>query len=228
MLSTVKHFPGHGDTSTDSHMQLPRVDANIERLNTVEFIPFRAAIEHRVESVMTAHLAVPALEPDAVPATVSRKIITGVLRDQLGFQGIVVTDAMDMQGLTKIYSPGEASVRALEAGVDVLLMPTDPDEAIDAIVKAVKSGRLTGGVDSSVTKVLSAKARVGLGKNRMADLDGISDVLDSPEAERHAQQVADKALTLIRNEGPVCPSAPRSGLVCLCLRKAASRSRAGA
>ena len=112
VLVTAKHFPGHGDTDTDSHLALAKVTANKERLETLEFKPFRAAIAHGVDSIMTAHLAVPALEPDEIPATVSSKVLTGVLREELKFQNIIVTDAMDMAGFAKMFNQGEAAVRA--------------------------------------------------------------------------------------------------------------------
>ncbi len=206
VLVTAKHFPGHGDTSMDSHMGLARVDATKERMAQVELIPFRAAIQHNVDSIMTAHLSVPAYEPESIPATVSKNIITGLLRDQLGFKGIVVTDAMDMQGLAKMFSPGEASVRALEAGVDMLLMPTDPDAAINAIVAAVRSGRISRKrLDQSVAKILNAKIRLGLTRRRVVDLDDVSDAIDNENAQQQAQKIADEALTLVRNENSVFP-----------------------
>ncbi|MGB9610074.1 MAG: glycoside hydrolase family 3 protein, partial [Bryobacteraceae bacterium] len=141
VLVTVKHFPGHGDTVTDSHLGLGTVEAERARLDAVELVPFRAAIEAGVDAIMTAHLAVPALEPERIPATVSRRIMTGLLRDELGFRGLLTTDAMDMQGLTQMFPPGEAAVRALEAGNDLLLIPQDPRAAVRAILEAVRLGR---------------------------------------------------------------------------------------
>jgi beta-N-acetylhexosaminidase len=206
VLVTAKHFPGHGDTSTDSHMALPRIDATKERMGQIELVPFRAAIQHNVDSIMTAHLEVPAYEPESIPATVSKHILTGLLREELGFKGIVVTDAMDMQGLTKMFSPGEASVRALEAGVDMLLMPTDPDAAINAIAAAVRSGRISRKrLDQSVARILNAKVKLGLTRRRVIELDDVSDAIDNDNAQQQAQRVADEALTLVRNEGSVFP-----------------------
>ena len=138
VLVTAKHFPGHGDTAQDSHLGLARLDADRERIEAVEFEPFRAAIAAGVDAIMTAHLAVPALEPENEPATVSEKILTGVLRDELKFHGIVVTDAMDMQGLAAMFDTGEASVRAIQAGSDVLLMPRRAEDAINGVVAAVR------------------------------------------------------------------------------------------
>src|SRR5450432_133188 len=128
VLVTAKHFPGHGDTNTDSHMGLSVISGDRARLDAVELVPFKAAIAHGVDSIMTGHLAVPALEPEEVPATVSKAVLTDLLRKELGFQGLIVTDAMDMAGLTSKFAASEAALRALEAGADVLLMPAKPDE----------------------------------------------------------------------------------------------------
>ena len=155
---------------------------------------------------MTAHLAVPAIEPEEIPATISQKVLTGLLREELGFKGIIVTDAMDMQGLTKQFGPGEASVRALEAGVDMLLMPTDPEQAINAVMAAIREGRLTRArIDQSVVKILAAKIRVGLGRQRLVETENISDTIDNPDADERAQGVANHAVTLLRNEGEQVP-----------------------
>ncbi len=206
VLVTAKHFPGHGDTDVDSHLGLGRVTASRERMDAVELVPFKAAIEHGVDSIMTAHLAVPSIEPEEIPATVSPKVITGLLREELGFKGIIVTDAMDMQGLTKLFGPGEASVRALEAGVDVLLMPTDPDVAITAVVNAIKEGRLTRKrIDQSVAKILAAKLHLGLLRQRFVNTENIADSIDNPDADERAQSVANHAVTLLSNQGDAVP-----------------------
>lgn len=206
VLVTAKHFPGHGDTAQDSHLGLAKIDADRDRIESVELPPFRAAIAAGVDSVMTAHLAVPALEPENEPATVSSKIITGVLKEELGFRGLVVTDAMDMEGLASLYDTGEASVRAIEAGADVLLMPKKAEDAINGVMTAVQRGRITRQrLDESVAKVLAAKARLGLNRKKVVDLDGIDEVVDSPEAEERAQQVADHAVTLVKDEKDALP-----------------------
>src|SRR5580704_11067324 len=206
VLVTAKHFPGHGDTAQDSHIGVVRLDADRQRLDAVELEPFRAAIAAGVDAIMTAHIAVAALEPENEPATVSSKIVTGVLREELGFRGIVVTDAMDMQGLSAMFSTGEAAVRALEAGNDVLLMPKRAEDAINGIVAAVQSGRITRQrLDQSVAKVLSAKVQLGLNRKRAVDLDGIADQVDSPEDEERAQQVADHAVTLVNDRKDQLP-----------------------
>jgi beta-N-acetylhexosaminidase len=206
VLVTAKHFPGHGDTSEDSHLGLPRLDVTRERLESTELVPFRAAIAGGVDAVMSAHIAVPALDPEALPATVSAPLLTDTLRHELGFRGLIVTDAMDMLGLSKLFDPGEAAVRALEAGADVLLAPADCERAINAVVAAVKTGRITRKrLDESVARVLEAKIRLGLTRRRTVNLEGISDVLASPEADEAAQRVAERALTLVKNEGNLFP-----------------------
>lgn len=208
VLVTAKHFPGHGDTSVDSHMNLPRLEVDRARLNEVELIPFRAAIEGGVDAIMTAHMAVPALDEREVPATVSEPVLTGLLRKELGFEGLVVTDAMDMQGLMKQFSAGEAAVRAVEAGNDVLLMPPDPDAAIQALVNAVQEGRLTRKrLEASALKILAAKARLGLQKSKLTDVEQLTDELDSPDGQEQAEAAATRALTLVRNDRQTLPLA---------------------
>ena len=206
VLVTAKHFPGHGDTAQDSHLGLARLDADRERIESVELQPFRAAIASGVDAIMTAHLAVPALEPENEPATVSFNILTGLLRGELNFKGIVVTDAMDMQGLAAMFDTGEASVRAIQAGADVLLMPRRGEDAINGVVAAVLKGRISRQrIDESVARVLAAKARLGLNRKRIVDLETIADVVGSPESEEHAQQVADRAVTLVKDEKDTLP-----------------------
>ena len=206
VLVAAKHFPGHGDTNVDSHMGLSVISGDRARLDAVELVPFKAAIAHGVDSIMPGHLAVPALDPDEVPASVSKAIITDLLKKEMGFQGLIVTDAMDMRGLTSKYAPGEAAVKALEAGVDVLLMPSNPDLAIKGIVAAVTAGTLSvKRLDQSVAKLLEAKVRLGLHKKRTVDIEAMDQTLDSPEAEGYAQAEADRAVTLVKNDKDVFP-----------------------
>jgi beta-N-acetylhexosaminidase len=208
VLVTAKHFPGHGDVDQDSHMQLPRLDQSKERIESLELVPFRSAIEHGVDAVMTAHMAVPAFEPEQKPATVSKNILTGLLREEMGFKGIIVTDALDMQGVTGLYKQGDLAVRAVEAGADVLLMPSDPQACVQALVAAVQSGRISRTrIDESVARVLNAKKRVGLFRSRMVDLDQIPDNLDLPRFEELAQTAADKSVTLVKDEKHLFPVA---------------------
>lgn len=213
VLVTAKHFPGHGDTAEDSHMQMAKLDQPKERIESVELVPFRAAIEHGVDAVMTAHMSVPAFEPSGVPSTVSRNVLTNLLRDELGFKGLVVTDAMDMQGLAALYSQGDAAVRAIEAGADVLLMPSDPEACIRALMAAVKSGRISRRrIDESAAKIMEAKRRVGLFRSRFTSVDQIPDSLDSPDFPKLAQSVADHAVTLVKDDQHLFPMpAPADG-----------------
>jgi beta-N-acetylhexosaminidase len=206
VLVTAKHFPGHGDTAQDSHIGLARIEADRQRLDAVELEPFRAAIAAGVDAIMSGHIAVPALEPENEPATVSSKILTDLLREEMGFHGIVITDAMDMQGVSALFGPGEACVRAIEAGNDVLLMPKRAEDAINGLVAAVQSGRITRArLDQSVAKVLAAKVQLGLVRKRLVDLDGIADLVDSPESEERAQQVSDHAVTLVNDQKDQLP-----------------------
>jgi beta-N-acetylhexosaminidase len=200
-LATAKHFPGHGDTAADSHIDLPTIPASRERLEHLELVPFRAAIAAGVGSIMTGHLSVPALEPDPnTPATLSPHILTELLRHELGFKGLIVTDAMDMGGITVRYAPGEAAVRAILAGVDALLMPPVPDAAFEALQAAVRSGRIsTERLDESVRRILLAKAKLGLNENRLVDLNAINHSLGSVARQNEAQEISDHGITLLRD-----------------------------
>ena len=206
-LATAKHFPGHGDTAADSHIDLPVIRADRDRLEKLELVPFRAAIAAGAGSVMTGHLSVPALEPDAdTPATLSQSILTGVLRNELRFEGLVVTDAMDMGGITTRFAPGEAAVRAVLAGADALLMPPVPDAAFEALQQAVKSGRVSRErLDASVRRILLAKARLGLNKNRLVDLDAINEHFGTVARQNEAQQISDRGVTLLRDTNHLLP-----------------------
>jgi beta-N-acetylhexosaminidase len=206
VLVTAKHFPGHGDTAEDSHMQLAKLDQPRERIEAVELVPFRAAVAHGVDSIMTAHMAVPAFEERQVPATLSEGVLTGLLRNEIGFRGLVVTDAMDMQGLAALYSQGEAAVRAIEAGADVLLMPSDAEACIRALMAAVKSGRISRQrIDASAARFLAAKQEVGLFRSRLVNLDFISDGLEDPNFEQLAENTADHAFTLVKDDKRLFP-----------------------
>ncbi len=200
-LATAKHFPGHGDTAADSHIDLPVIRADRARLNTLELVPFRAAISAGASSIMTGHLNVPSLEPDPnTPATLSQNILTGLLRDEMGYQGLIVTDAMDMGGITVRYAPGEAAVRAIVAGIDALLMSPVPDAAFEALQAAVKSGRISKArLDSSVRRILQAKARLGLHANRLVDLNALNQKFGSVAGQKEAQEISDRGVTLLRD-----------------------------
>jgi beta-N-acetylhexosaminidase len=200
-LATAKHFPGHGDTAADSHIDLPVIRATRERLDSLELVPFRAAIAAGAGSIMTGHLNVPALEPDPnTPATLSSHILTELLRKDLDFQGLVVTDAMDMGGITVRFAPGEAAVRAVLAGADCLLMPPVPDAAFEGLQQAVKSGRISRErLDASVRRILEAKARLGLNKNRLVDVNAINAHFAETAWQKQAQEISDRGITLLRD-----------------------------
>jgi len=206
VLTTAKHFPGHGDTAVDTHLNLAVINATREHLESTELPPFRAAIQAGVDAIMTAHIAVPALAPADVPATLSPAILTGLLRGEMGFKGIIVTDALEMGGIAQGYSSGEAAVLALAAGADALVMPPDPEGAVRAILAAVQSGRLTRArIDESVARLLAAKERVGLGRRATVNLEDISDQIDMPEDQERAQEIANRAVTLVSNDGSLLP-----------------------
>ena len=200
-LATAKHFPGHGDTASDSHIDLPVIQADRLRLERLELVPFRAAIAAGASSIMTGHLSVPALEPDPdTPATLSARILTDLLRHELHFEGLVVTDAMDMGGITVRYAPGEAAVRAFEAGADALLMPPVPDAAFEGLQGAVRSGRISGArLDASVRRILQAKARLGLEENRVVDVNAINQKFGHVAWQSEAQDISDRGVTLLRD-----------------------------
>jgi beta-N-acetylhexosaminidase len=220
-LATAKHFPGHGDTTADSHIDLPVVHSDREHLDKIELVPFRAAIAAGVGSIMTGHLNVPALEPDPnTPATLSPRILTDLLRKQLGFEGLVVTDAMDMGGVTVRYAPGDAAVRAVLAGVDALLMPPVPDAAYESLLAAVQAGQISQErLDASVRRILLAKAHLGLRANRFVDVAALNANFGGVSWQAESQQISDRGVTLLRDTPhrlPLDGTKPaRALLVCL-------------
>ena len=206
VLTTAKHFPGHGDTAEDTHLNLVTIAADRDRLERLELVPFRAAIAAGVDSVMTAHVSVPALAPPGVPATLAPQILTDLLRNELGFQGLVVTDALDMGGIANGFTTAEAAVRALQAGADALLMPADPDAALQAVLAAVADGRLTRRrIQESVRKILAAKERLGLDRRRLVNLTALNGGLDTTAIDARVQQIAGRAVTLVRNNNSLLP-----------------------
>ena len=200
LFTTAKHFPGHGDTGSDSHIALPVVSACWARLDTLELEPFRAAIRAGVTAVMTAHVAVPCVTADSTePATLSTVLMTDILRDSLGFRGLVVTDALTMGAIVAQYGPGESAVRAFLAGSDLLLMPSDPHAAIEAMVAAVESGRISmERLDQSVRRMLELKAETGLFRGRVVPLDSVPVVIGKREFLNLASDVAARSLTLVQ------------------------------
>lgn len=210
LVSTVKHFPGHGDTATDSHIGLPVITHDWARLDSVELVPFRAAIGAGVESVMSAHISFPKLgsEP-GLPGTLDPKILTGILRDSLGFDGLITTDALEMEGISEHYSPGDALIRAILAGADMLLIPPDVASSLDAAVLAVERGQIpVERIDASVRRILEWKKKMGLFENRTVDINALSSLIAKPEYQRAADEVAKRSITVIRNQGNILPIRP--------------------
>ncbi len=210
VLTTAKHFPGHGDTATDTHIGLAVVQSDMARLQSVELAPFRSAIEAGVDSIMTAHVAVPKITLDPrVPATLSPQILTGLLRDALGFRGLIVTDALEMGGITNTYWCGLAAVRAIQAGSDIVLLPPDATVAINEIERAVKRGDITvSRIDASVRKVLAAKNQLRLPIKRSVDIGRINTIIASPSSIKLAQEIADRSITVVKDEKQLLPVDP--------------------
>jgi len=232
VIATAKHFPGHGDTATDSHRGLPEIDVTRERLNSVELVPFRAAVNAGVGAVMDGHIGLPLIDSTVIsplprdvklkpidtdengeivnakgtmPTTLS-PVMNGILRNDLSFDGLIVTDAMSMSGLTLYFTQEEASVRALEAGADLLLKPADPDAALRGVRDAVKRGRLSEQrIEQSTRKVLAAKYDLGLVQQRLTPLDEIDRVVAGKQALELSEEIAERAITLVRNDAKLLP-----------------------
>ncbi len=205
LLTTVKHFPGHGDTAVDTHLALATVGADRARLDAVELLPFRRAIEAHVDAVMLGHVAVPALDAQGTPASLSQPITTGLLRGTLGFGGLIVTDALEMEGVRPAWT-GEAALRAVRAGADLVLMPTDARVATQALVRAVREGQLTvAQIDSALRRLLEAKARLGLHEQRLVDPDALGASVGRPEDTARALDIARASLTVVRNQDGLLP-----------------------
>ena len=206
VAATAKHFPGHGDTDTDSHLALPMVNSNRAQLDSVELAPFRAAISAGIAGVMSAHIALPAVSHDSIPATLAPAIMTGLLRDNLGFRGLAVTDAMTMQGIGKGYSVEQSAILAVQAGSDILLMPSDVRRTLDAVVAAVERGEISRArIDSSVRRVLEMKARTGAATRPIVALDSLRSIVGSADHRATAVRVAQQAVTLIRDPQSLVP-----------------------
>ena len=228
MIATGKHFPGHGDTDQNSHLTLPTITVSRARLDSVELVPFRAAISSGMGAIMTAHIALPSILGDSsTPATLSPRVMTDLLRHELGFRGLLVTDAMDMNGvlasvgrgrpgqvITGQYGTinsiglGEACKRAIEAGADVLLMPSDVPAAIDAVVAGVQERRFTAArVDSSVKRILALKEQIGLQRNRFVDLDSVRAIVGDSNNLNVARRAAEQSITLTKDSLHLVPLA---------------------
>jgi beta-N-acetylhexosaminidase len=209
LMTTGKHFPGHGDTDIDSHIDLPTIRGDRAHLDSVDLPPFRAAVGQGIDAIMTAHIAVVGMEgPNAGPATLSHTFMTTILRDEMHFGGVLFTDAMTMGGVAKRYGATEPLIMALDAGADVLLMPRSVPEAIETVAGAVKSGRLSESrIDASVRRVLTAKARAGLRQGRLVDLNAVDRIVDIPEHTEIAEEVATRSITLAQDKMNLVPLA---------------------
>ena len=200
MIATGKHFPGHGDTGVNSHLALPVVNASRARLDTVEFVPFRAAIGAGVGAMMTFHGSMPALDSSGVPGTLSRPVLQGVLRDALGFRGTVISDAMDMRGVLDQFGAVEATKRAVAAGADVLIQPLDVRTTIDAVVAGVNEGRYpVSRLDDAVRRILEMKRKVGLHRRTTVDLDSVRSVVGDSTHIEMATNAAVRSITLVKD-----------------------------
>ncbi len=209
VIATAKHFPGHGDTDTDSHKTLPIISLSEERIDSIELYPFKGLIENELGGIMIAHLYVPAYEErEGVASTLSNNIVTGLLREQLGFEGLIVTDALDMKGVTKYHKPGDIELQALLAGNDILLLPADVPKAVKRISKAVKDGEIAMEViDERCRKVLTYKYRAGLSDISEIALDGLFGDLNSSNARALNRSLFESSATLLRNEEGIIPLA---------------------
>ncbi|WP_327637822.1 endonuclease/exonuclease/phosphatase family protein [Kribbella sp. NBC_00482] len=209
IVSTAKHFPGHGDTETDSHVGIPEIHHTREEWTRIDLPPFQAGIRAGIKSIMTAHIVVQSLDPSGDPATLSRPILTGILRQQLRFDGVVITDSLGMKGVRDKYGDAEIPLRAIEAGVDQLLMPVDPGLAYNSVLDAVRSGRISETrIDESVTRILALKQEGGLVDHPYVDLSRITKVVGTPANYAAAQRIADRSTTLLRNDADLLPLSP--------------------
>jgi beta-N-acetylhexosaminidase len=217
IAATAKHFPGHGDTVDDSHTSLPTINHTLEQWNTIDAPSFKAAIKAGIDSIMTAHIVVPALDPSGDPATLSKPILTGVLRGQLGFKGLIITDALEMAAVREKYKDdGEVAVRAVEAGADQLLLPPAPDVQFKAVLDAVKSGRISERqIDASLLRILLMKIKNGVLFQPFVDPAKIATTVGTPASLATAQTIVDKSITLVKNNTNTLPlsKTPRSILV---------------
>jgi beta-N-acetylhexosaminidase len=207
MLATLKHFPGHGDTDVDSHLGLPIINQPRDRLDRVELPPFKAGMSSGADAIMTAHIELPQLDStEFSPASLSRAIVTGLLREEMNFNGLVYTDSMGMDAISQKLTPGAAAVRALQAGNDIVLHSPDDAAAVASIKAAIEQGDLAmAQIDASVRRVLTAKARLGLNKAKLVSLDEVSNQVGGRKHAATAQQLSQKSITLIKDDRQQVP-----------------------
>ncbi len=213
VAATAKHFPGHGDTETDSHTDLPIIHHSKEEIEKIDLPPFRSAIASGVDDIMTAHIVVPALDDSGRPATLSKPILTGVLREELGYKGVITTDALTMDAL-KQFDQARVPVEAIEAGADVLLLPRDGqmDVAYNAVLDAVRSGEIPEKrIDESVQRILELKQKRGLFKNPYVNKGWVNKLVGTPQHKEVAKAMTDETVTLVKNEKGTLPLQKNSG-----------------
>ena len=200
MIATGKHFPGHGDTGVNSHLALPVVTVSRSRLDSVELIPFKAAVSSGVGAIMSFHGAMPALDSSGVPGTLSSKVLTGLLRNEMQFKGMIISDAMDMRGVLDQYGAVEAVKRAVAAGVDVLIQPLNVSQTIDAVVAGVQEGRYSEArLDESVRRILRTKAALGLNKSKLVDLNALRFIVGDSAHINTSNRIAEQSITLVKD-----------------------------
>lgn len=204
--SAAKHFPGHGDAATDSHTGLPVINRTEQEWRATDLPPFQAAIDAGIDVIMTAHITVPSLDPSGEPATLSKPIMTGILRDELGYDGVVVTDSLQMAGVRQLHPDAEIPVLALEAGVDQMLMPPDLGVAINGVLDAVSSGRLTEHrIDQSVLRILELKFKRGIVAKPLTDEQAVTRTVGTPANLDRIEQLTDRTTTVLRNDAGLLP-----------------------
>ena len=204
VIPTAKHFPGHGDTNVDSHYGLPIINHDLETLHNVDLKPFKAAIDAGIEAIMTAHIVVPALDDSGLPATLSKPIITGLLREEMGYDGLIVTDSLGMSG-ANVVEPERVPVEAFKAGNDILLNPPDVEQSYNAMLEAVESGEISEErVDESVYRILKAKMEKGLFGDPKTDPDAVENI-GTDESLAKADEIANKSITMVKNENNLLP-----------------------
>ncbi|HXG84358.1 MAG TPA: glycoside hydrolase family 3 N-terminal domain-containing protein [Pyrinomonadaceae bacterium] len=251
VLATAKHFPGHGDTAVDSHRGLPIINLPKSRLEQIELVPFKSLIDNGVGSIMIAHISLPQIDPTEVkplkesikasytesevvsqnatiPSTLSPVVVSGMLRKELGFDGLIVTDAMDMSGLTIYFNQDEAAVRAVLAGADVILKPANTDAAIRGIKEAVASGRISQErLNESARKVLAWKYQLGLTEQKITPIEQIDRIVSNPQTRQLSDEIASAAMTLVKDEGKTLPLSKGRKAVVLCITNGEDRFSAG-
>ncbi len=209
---TAKHFPGHGDTDADSHTGLPVITHTLDQLNNIDLPPFKAAVQSGVDVIMSAHIVVPALDNTGRPATLSKPILTGLLRDKLGYDGVIETDSLQMQGVREMFGDDRVPVEAIKAGADLLLMPQDLNLAITSVENAVKSGEISENrIDQSVYRLLRLKYKLGLFQNPYVDSSAVGKIVGTPQNLRTADAITNKTITLLKDDHHTLPLQPNSG-----------------